>query len=58
MKILRIDMNKLEVCYEPVLSNYERLGGRALIARLLLEEIPPACDALGNTTSSSLLRVC
>jgi aldehyde:ferredoxin oxidoreductase len=48
MKILRIDMNKLEVCYEPVLSNYERLGGRALIARLLLEEIPPACDALGK----------
>jgi aldehyde:ferredoxin oxidoreductase len=26
---------------------YEHLGGRALIARLLLEEIPPTCDALG-----------
>jgi len=48
MKLLRVDMHQLEVRYEPVPSEYERLGGRALIARLLLEEIPPACDALGK----------
>ena len=48
MKLMRVDMNMLDVRYEPVPSDYERLGGRALIARLLLEEIPPACDALGK----------
>jgi aldehyde:ferredoxin oxidoreductase len=47
MKLLRVDMNQLQVRYEPVPNVYERLGGRALIARLLLEEILPACDALG-----------
>jgi aldehyde:ferredoxin oxidoreductase len=26
---------------------YERLGGRALIAKVLLEEVSPTCDALG-----------
>jgi len=48
MKLLRVDMHQLEVRYEPVPSEYERLGGRALIARLLLSEIPPACEALGK----------
>ncbi len=47
MKLLRVDMDQLEVRWESVPAVYERLGGRALIARLLLEEIPPACDALG-----------
>jgi len=47
MKILRVDMNTREVRYEPVAEVYRQLAGRALIARLLLEEIPPACDALG-----------
>jgi aldehyde:ferredoxin oxidoreductase len=36
-----------EIHWEPVPAEYERLGGRALIAKLLLNEIPPACDALG-----------
>jgi aldehyde:ferredoxin oxidoreductase len=47
MKILRVDMNLLEVRWEPVPPVYEHLGGRALIAKMLLEEVPPACDALG-----------
>ena len=47
MKLLRVDMNQSRVWWEPVPPLYERLGGRALIARLLLEEIPPACEALG-----------
>jgi aldehyde:ferredoxin oxidoreductase len=47
MKILRIDMNQLQVKWEDVPPVYEHLGGRALIVKLLLEEIPPACDALG-----------
>lgn len=47
MKLLRVDMSQLQARWEPVPQAYERLGGRALIARLLLEEIPPTCDALG-----------
>lgn len=47
MKILRVDMSQLQVRWESTPEIYERLGGRALIARVLLEEIPPTCDALG-----------
>jgi len=47
MKLLRVDMNSRQVRWEDVPEIYQHLGGRALIARLLLEEIPPTCDALG-----------
>jgi len=47
MKLLRVDMDQLQTRWEAVPAVYERLGGRALIAKLLLEEVPPACDALG-----------
>jgi aldehyde:ferredoxin oxidoreductase len=47
MKLLRVDMNELQVKWEPLPVVYNHLGGRALIAKLLLEEIPPRCDALG-----------
>ena len=47
MKLMRVNMEKLEVRWEPVPPVFEQLGGRALIAKLLLEEIPPACEALG-----------
>lgn len=47
MKLLRVDMDKAQVSWEAVPPVYERLGGRALIARLLLEEVPPTCEALG-----------
>ncbi len=47
MKLLRVNMKELQITWEAVPSAYERLGGRALIAKLLLEEVPPMCDALG-----------
>jgi aldehyde:ferredoxin oxidoreductase len=47
MRLLRVNMSEGKVNWEPVPPVYEQLGGRALIARLLLEEIPPTCDALG-----------
>ena len=47
MKLMRVNMEKLEVRWEPVPPVFEQLGGRALIAKLLLEEILPACEALG-----------
>ena len=47
MKLLRVDMNLLQSRSEPVPPVYEHLGGRGLIAKLLLEEIPPTCEPLG-----------
>jgi aldehyde:ferredoxin oxidoreductase len=47
VKILRVNMKEATTRFEPVPPEYEQLGGRALIAKLLLDEIPPACDALG-----------
>lgn len=40
-------MKESQITWEPVPQEYEQLGGRALIAKLLLDEVPPACDALG-----------
>jgi len=40
-------MQEARVRWEAVPAAYEQLGGRALIAKLLLNEIPPDCDALG-----------
>ena len=45
--MLRVNMKEAQIAWEAVPAEYERLGGRALIARLLLNEVPPACDALG-----------
>jgi aldehyde:ferredoxin oxidoreductase len=47
VKILRVNMKEATINSEPVPPDYEKLGGRALIVKLLLNEIPPACDALG-----------
>ena len=47
MRLIRVNMQQGKALSEPVPPVYEKLGGRALIAKLLLEEIPPACDALG-----------
>jgi aldehyde:ferredoxin oxidoreductase len=40
-------MREAVIRWEPVPPDYEQLGGRAFISKLLLKEIPPACDALG-----------
>ncbi len=45
--MLRVNMKEAQITWEAVPAEYDRLGGRALIARLLLNEVPPACDALG-----------
>jgi aldehyde:ferredoxin oxidoreductase len=47
MKLLRVNMNELRAWSEPVPELYERQGGRGLIGRVLLGEVPPTCDALG-----------
>jgi aldehyde:ferredoxin oxidoreductase len=47
MNLIRVNMQKCQALSEEVPEKYLKLGGRALIAKLLLAEIPPACDALG-----------
>lgn len=48
MEVWRIDTAERNVNREVVPSGWERLGGRALIARVLLDEVNPLCDPLGR----------
>ena len=48
MQVLRADVRKRDVRQEQTPSEWERLGGRGLIARILLDEVPPAYDSLGS----------
>jgi aldehyde:ferredoxin oxidoreductase len=47
-KIIRVNMGKGAVTIESVPEKYQMLGGRGLISQLLLDEIDPACDPLGD----------
>jgi aldehyde:ferredoxin oxidoreductase len=47
-KIIRVNMSKGTVGIEPVPERYLMLGGRSLITQILLDEIDPACDPLGE----------
>lgn len=47
MKLVRVNMTQGKIEQTPVPAQYERLGGRALTSKLLLEEVAPTCDALG-----------
>jgi aldehyde:ferredoxin oxidoreductase len=47
VRILRVDMTHLTTKWEPVPGKYEHFGGRGLIAKVLLEEVPPLCEPLG-----------
>src|SRR5438874_438847 len=46
--LIRVDMDRLEAAAEPVPEAWRRLGGRALVARFCLDEIPPTADPLGR----------
>ena len=46
-RILRVDMGALRVESEPFPARWALLGGRALTARVLVEECDPRCDPLG-----------
>lgn len=47
MQIWRINARAKTLNREPVPPTWERLGGRGLIARILLDEVPATCDPLG-----------
>lgn len=46
-KVWRVDIAKRSLTKEPVPESWVKLGGRALLARILLDEVDPLCDPLG-----------
>jgi len=46
-QLIRVDMSDRTVSIEPYPEAWKLLGGRALSARILLEECDPECDPLG-----------
>jgi aldehyde:ferredoxin oxidoreductase len=47
MQIWRVNCRTKNLSIEPVPEPWQRLGGRGLIARILLDEVPGTCDPLG-----------
>lgn len=47
MKVLRVNVGSGAVTTEDVPEGWRRYGGRALVARFLLDEVPATCDPLG-----------
>jgi aldehyde:ferredoxin oxidoreductase len=47
-RVWRVDVARREASSEPVPLAWQRLGGRGLIARILLDEVPPRCEPLGS----------
>ena len=47
MNIWRINVRTQTLTIEPVPESWSRLGGRGLLARILLDEVDAACDPLG-----------
>lgn len=46
--ILRVDVGRKTAVREPVPEKYVRVGGRSLVAKLLLDEVSPSCEPLGK----------
>lgn len=47
MQIWRIDVKEHKLSTEPVPASWEQLGGRGLLARIMLDEVEPTCEPLG-----------
>lgn len=48
LRIWRVNVKNKSFTREAVPLTWERLGGRGLIARILLDEVPPTCEPLGQ----------
>jgi aldehyde:ferredoxin oxidoreductase len=46
-KVWRVNVRTHTLALEPVPPAWDRLGGRGLVARFLLDEVPPVCEPLG-----------
>ncbi|HSQ27118.1 MAG TPA: aldehyde ferredoxin oxidoreductase N-terminal domain-containing protein, partial [Anaerolineales bacterium] len=47
MQIWRINVNEQKLTQEDVPGAWEKLGGRALLTQILLDEVPPTCNPIG-----------
>jgi aldehyde:ferredoxin oxidoreductase len=47
MQIWRVNVKTQTLTQEPVPPTWEKLGGRGLLARIMLDEVPPTCEPLG-----------
>ncbi len=47
LQVWRVNVRERTWSREAVPAAWERLGGRGLVARILLDEVPPDCDPLG-----------
>ena len=47
MQIWRVNTKTQRLTREPVPEGWERLGGRGLLARILVDEVVATCDPLG-----------
>jgi len=47
-KILRINMERLQIKEEPISEEYERWAGRGLTSLIVNREVPPSCHPLGS----------
>src|SRR5574341_1254236 len=46
--IWRVNVREQSLKYETIPDSWKRLGGRGLLARILLDEVDPKCDPLGS----------
>jgi aldehyde:ferredoxin oxidoreductase len=46
-KVWRVNSRTKDVSYETVPERWGHLGGRGLVARILLDEVTPTCEPLG-----------
>ncbi len=47
MQIWRVNVEQQTLNQEPVPARWQHLGGRGLLARIMLDETPPTCEPLG-----------
>ena len=47
IKVWRVNVREKSFSREVVPQSWERLGGRGLVARILVDEVPPMCEPLG-----------
>src|SRR5574341_2069499 len=47
-QVWRVNVREQTLKREPVPDSWKRLGGRGLLARILLDEVDPKCDPLGS----------
>jgi aldehyde:ferredoxin oxidoreductase len=47
LQVWRVNVRTRTLSWEPVPATWEHLGGRGLIARILVDEVPATCEPLG-----------